>query len=564
MASYTDDEIKQHVQALVAKNAAPADIEAFVAAAKGVPVQGAPAPEAPSAKPPLETGLSFDAMRSRVGGQLERIAAPAADMGTVGGLSAAGGYLGTLAGPGAPVAVPVMSALGAGAGAVLNSMRKGQPISAGEAAGASVAGLFPGQSLANAGARQVAKSAVAQGLANTAAKTVETGIDRGTLPTVPESAASFAGGAVSAPLVKVMDKGMIQAQNAARFAELSTENQNIVRSVASGFKISPSKERNTLLNNIVESVSGGADTKRAAAIENVLVRDRLARQELGLAPGAEISLTTLRAKKTEAAAPYREIQDIADQATAKIKANRLTISDPHEFAVATNEPTRYKEQQELLIKAGADVGKLTEARRDAVNAYEAYKSNQGGGDHYKKWKDKEAEVDAIEANIQQTAKMLGGDLDKRLEAARTYIAKASAVERALNPADGHVSGLALANDRNVDKFTGNLKVIADFAGARPWINQDADKIPAVGVSNLIAGLSGASGIMYGVHSGDTLKGMAVAAAPFLGRQAARKIIMSGPYQSTFGAKYSGPNIPDYIARAGRGAVEEAGRSYGRK
>ena len=563
MASYTDDEIKLHVQALVAKNAAPADIEAFVAAAKGVSVQGAPVTEAPSAKPPLATGLSFDAMRSRVGGQLERMSAPAADMGTVGGLTAAGAYLGTLAGPGAPVAVPVMSAIGAGTGAVLNSMRKGQPISAGEAAGASVAGLFPGQSLANAGARQVAKSAAAQGLANTAAKTAETGIDRGTLPTVPESVASFAGGAASAPLVKVLDKGMQLRDNAARAAQSSVRDKTVFDAVANGFTVSPAQERPSVMNKFFQSIGGKADTPLEASVKNVKARDELARRAVGLPSGAEITPDSLAEIRARAATPYQQLSAIAKEAEATLEKNRLLISDPHEFQVALNEPERLKATKELLIKAGANVDKLAQARLAKNDAWEAYRQSKGDRDSYAAYQAANDKIAAIESNIEETAKLVSPTLANDLKASRVLIAKTHAVERALNESDGHVSGVELAKMLKAgEPLTGELETIARFARVAPRVNRDAATLSEPGVSKLQMYASLTGGLAAMGKTGSGAAGAAVAAVPFTS-DIVRKMILSKPYQQAFASPYHGPNIPDYLARAGRGAVEEAGRSYGR-
>lgn len=564
----TYEEIDSVASQMKAAGAPDADIQQYVSLA--MKEMEAPAPQAAPAAPQgpsveslraSVSGLSGDKGRANVERQMSRVASSGNDMATEGGLAAAGARVGAMAGPYAPVAVPVMAALGGGAGYVLNTMRKNEPVTAGQVAGASIANSVPGVSLAKEGMKAFAGNAARYATANTAAKAAETNIDQGRLPTPLEAGIAAGSGVVGAGMVKALDTGSQVRLNAERAKLGSVRDRVVSEATNRGFVIEPAGERPSAMNNTLQSLAGKAATHQEASTINSEIRNKLVREDLGLPPGAPLTPQTLEGIRTKAAEPYKVLETISEQAKANLatlKKNKLTISDPHELAVASADPDMVREVADLAVKAGADVQALKKARIEQRQAWDRYKDSRGDPKFYDAAKEAEASVDAIENNILEASRKLGiPGLPEQLSESRRLIAKTHEVQYSLND-DGYVSGKDLAKRLNQGaKLDGNLELIAKFTNSVPRVNTDRSMIPPPSVDKL----KGYAAMSMALGGGSTMgpKGIALGALPYTDT-AIRKLILSGPYQRGFATPYYGPNIPDYIAGLARSGVEQQGRA----
>lgn len=287
------------------------------------------------------------------------------------------------------------------------------------------------------------------------------------------------------------------SQNAVRDATL-TEAQK------AGYVVPPSAVNPSFLNKRVESIGGKAAVGQEAAGRNQLVTNKLARETLGLADDAPITVHALEKLRDTAAAPYREVAAISPQAATALEQLKQARFDANAY---------FKH-----YAVSADPASLKTAQQSAQTAQQ------------------------LETALEQAAVQAGKpDLIPALRAARQQIAKSYEVERALNVATGDVSARALGASLDKGKpLSGGLLTAGNFAEAFPAYARDAAKIPTPGVSKseaLTAALLGTLG--YGA-TGNPL-GMAAAALP-LASGPARSMVLSKPYQSVM-AKPSGPMLP---------------------
>jgi hypothetical protein len=571
----TYEEIDSVASQMKAAGASDSDIQQYVSLAMQevkAPAQAAPAPAAMATPPapeqvpagPATLGefmkLRAEVNDSNLNRQMGKFGSMGADMATEGGLAAAGVRVGAMAGPYAPIAVPVMGAIGGGIGYVLNSMRKGEPVTTGQAAGASIANAVPGVSLAGQGVKAIAGNAARYATANTMAKAAETKIDQGRLPTPVEAGVAAGAGVVGAGMVKALDSGAIPRAVAERAKLGSVRNKVVTDATDRGFVVEPAGERPSAMNNTLQSLAGKAATHQEASVINSEIRNKLVREDLGLPPGAPLTPQTLEGIRTKAAEPYKVLESISEQAKANLatlKKNKLTISDPHELAVASADPDMVREVSDLAVKAGADVQALKKARIEQRQAWDRYKDSRGDPKFYDAAKAAEDAVDAIENNILEASKKLGiPGLPEQLTQSRRLIAKTHEVQYSLND-DGYVSGKDLAKRFNQGaKLDGNLELIAKFTNSVPRVNTDRSMIPPPSVDKL----KGYAAMTMALGGGSAMgpRGLALGALPYTDT-AIRKVLLSGPYQRAFATPYYGPNIPDYIAGLARSGAEQQGR-----
>ena len=348
---------------------------------------------------------------------LARMASIAAE----GGGPAIGQSLGSATGPAAPVAVPAGGfVFGMGgdalAQAVEMSQDPNQKFSGGRMLGAGVAGMIPGASLAKAGAKQLAKEAGKQVVANLAAKTVETAVDEGRVPTLGEAEMSTVGSVAGVGLGKVLDKGVGAIRQAIREADNKVADEAIQAAVRGGYKPD--------LHQVA--------TARPNDMERVT--NSLVRRDIGLKPTDALTEANIQQRITDLQKPYEEVAKISSTAADALK--------------------EYKD-----------------ARATAKRMWKAYDASANSGapkpellDAAKKW-----DTDSMfwENMLQQEAAASGKKkLVDDLIAVRPSLAKAYLADRAINysrgVAEAKVYGAALAKGYPLDK---EAKLIADTYNA---------------------------------------------------------------------------------------------------
>lgn len=500
----------------------------------------------------------FDApARARAGA----VANAATNMGLRGGAPAAGQAVGAMTGPFAPVAVPVLGAVGGMGGEALAQLREGEGFSPGAILGAGVAGAVPGGSLAKAGLGKVAKEGGKALAGNVAAQAVETGVDEGRLPNAAEAALAGGAAVVGTAAVKGLDKGVQwAAAKQTKALQNAIRDQVLAEARAAGYVIPPSKVNSSFVNNVLESIAGKAATAQEAAARNQEITNALVRKAIGAPPEAPLTESMLRQIRKEAAAPYEEISQMALQGKKDLdtlKKNRFTVSDPHEREVLMNDPETVKEMSELAIRAGADVEALKRARYEA-NAQYTFHRRSGDPKALARARTAEELAGRLEDKIEEAAVVVGRpELVDQLRAARVRIAKAHQVEQALNLSDANVSAPILG--RSFDKgapLNGPLKTVAQFQQAFPAFAREGATVPAPGVSklNFVTSL----GLGAGGYAAAGPTGLLAATIPLMDGPM-RKLVLSPSYQRIMGQPFSGTDMPDFIAQAAQQAARSAGR-----
>lgn len=539
MPKYTDDQIADYARQLGSAGAPPADIEAFIVAARGdsgaseavaapEPAQVAtPAPAAP-AKPAIDPLMARYA--AMAGGAVlpplnKEVALGAVDMLAEGGGGAAGQTVGAMTGPLAPVAIPALGGVGAAAGNAIGQIRQMKmgerdSFSLGEVGGAAVAGAIPGGSLVKGGAKALAKEGIKTTAGNVAALGTETLVDSGRLPTMAETGLATGAGVLGTGAAKYLDGG------SASFARAETKrmqhvirDQTIAEAKAAGYKLSPSDINPTRVNALLESLAGKTATKQQATILNQEITNGLAAKTLGLPANAPITEGVLKQVRHEAGMPYREIQTMA-----------TTIPEAKAASIA--------------------VEKLKEATFDA-NEYRKYYFRSGDPDALKKARAAEAKIAELDSEIDANMAAIGRtDLVEKLAESRKRIAQTYAVEKALNVATGDVSapivGRALDNGA---PLTDGLKTIGKTKLALPRVMGEGASTPPADVNQLKSILA-----MSAAATGNPGKAL----LPFMDRPI-RAMILSKPYQSMFVNPSYGPAVADLRALTARGSVMAAGR-----
>lgn len=473
--------------------------------------------DAASAEPaqPADIPLSQIDLPTPWGGTFNPMAAAntVKNMGLEAGGGAAGQAIGAATGPLAPAAIPILGAIGAGAGNAIGQLTTpGKDFSLGEVGGAAVAGAIPGAPVAAGGAKLLAKQAGKSALGNLAATTVQTGIDEQRLPTAGEALGSAAMGYAAPYAGKAL--GAAFGGNATQDAFNSKRNAVLTKWRAAGGVIDPEAVDKGI--PIVGMIAGKEGTAQAASIKNQRVVNRLIREELGLKGEKPITTDTLDYIREEAGIAYQKVASLSKQ-------------------------------------AASDLENLKQARFNAKELGEAYKAS-GNPQARTEWLAAKQTAEAIEQLIEGHALAAGRkDLIPNLAKARKAIAQSYDVEVALNPSNGFVDANVLAGGYNGRNMTGKLQLVADAANDFGQYLREPSRIGAPGASRLGA-YSGANAMANGV----TPAAAAAFTFPLLGKPA-RKFILGGRVQD-YAAKQTPKQYEKIAAAMARIGTLSTGRN----
>lgn len=461
----------------------------------------------------------------------KQMAGAVADAG-IEGVGAVGGQ--AAGAPFGPAGMAVGGFIGGAGGNALAQLRRGDGFSPGKAIGAGVVAAVPSAPLAGVAGRQVAKEATKQALGNVGGKAAETIYSEGRLPTAEEAAASAVGGVVGTGVARKIEQGIGVAKQFSRKVP-DPRQQTFREGMARGLVAAPSDVHPSPVTNVLESVAGKASVKQAASIRNAQAIKEIVLEELGLPPHAELTESTLAHVHAQAARPYQQISEMAQQAKADLEAlqkTRFTAANRHELEIQMADPKTVREMSELVIKAGADVDALKAAKFNAREQYDFWRKS-GDPSARTKYEAFRSEAEALEEKIEQAAIEAGRpDLADELKMARVRLAKAHIVEKALNYGDRNIASSVLGTylDKTKGKgLTGGLETIAKFEEAFSPSMKERAVTPASNVYQLRAVLAPFTAAM-GAGVGGTEGAMIGAAAPFAAPAAAQALLLSKPYQ----------------------------------
>lgn len=462
------------------------------------PVQPAPA-QKPMPRNP-RTGLPDLREVDKFGQALGSMA----DLGLKAGGPALGQAIGGATGPLAPVAVPVLGAIGGAGGDALaqwRAMANGdQPggFRWGELAASAGMGVIPG-GFAARGGTTLAKQAVQGAATNLTGKYVETAIDEGRIPTPGEALGSAAFGGVGGAVAS-------QLGGAKQLAQLSPEEALLIGRTRAyrdlrPFKIVVPPSDLGKGSDMIGGIGGAAPTRYTAIAMNQPGWQAATRQDLPGLPGVgPIFPEQYQAYRKTLAAPYQKIAAISERAQAQLENLRAAgprpIDGPSTAAFGDYNKSIKNLTDPLMIQAAADIKALPGARIAAHQAMVDMK-NQVQGATYDKWQGLKGAADDLEDKIQQAAVSAGNkDLARQLKQSRRLISKSYLAQAATNPDNGLVSPKAFgdvsweAGTRGLaSPLDGNFKKMGAFYNNFDRLGKEVTSVPAPGVNQLNSKLS---------------------------------------------------------------------------
>ena len=510
------------------------------------------------------------------------------EMLTGAGATTAGQMIGTALLPG--VGTAIGGAIGGGVGNLTNQIQRmaedpNYEFRWGELLADVGTSAIPGSGVVKAGIKPILKEAAKQGVAGAAATTVQSGLDKGELPSAKELAIGTAlpavvGGGVQAVLPK-LPGGRVESVPGVTPQKIRT----LEEGQAKGLSVLPTTLDPSFSNKQLESYGGAVASKRQVQQANAEKVPALIREELDLVPDAdgrvaELSPGLLKQLRKDAGEAYNVIDEIQKKAKTeldqleKARAQIDLEPDPKQREILLDQYDQQIASNKAILEtqAAADVKKLRELRGESQKNFDKY-YNSGG-------KNVEAQTAAydlkdqakqLELDIEDAMRKAGfEDAANNLQRAREKIAKTYNVEEAMNFGDFSIDPGTFAKqlDRGVP-LSGNLKLLGQFKLAFRDSLADPTKIPAPGVSNVSSILQTVMGVgAFGGTEGLplparlALSGAATVALPVT-RDMARKRLLSPSVQESLSEAISPKLFASAEAAAAGTAAKQLGQEAGR-
>lgn len=527
--AYTDQEILDNAKRMAAAGAAPDMVREYVTKAKAE--QGgaaAPMNQPPTAMLPAkqlrEIGREASAMGTPQGAFISQNGEMIKSMGVEGAPPAIGQMIGAATGPAAPFAVPVLGAIGGGAGYLANKMRTGDMPTWGGFAASVGAGAIPGEPIVAAGAKAVANQAVKQGAINVGLTGAEYATNAvmdayagkeptaDSIPSLAQVGSSFAGGVGGELLSRGVGRAVGAGKKAATLTkteEAASQRMEIFRDMRKrGFVIPPNYVGKG--SEFATGLAGQASLNQAASRQNADLAQALIREDLGLKGSGPIRVRPGNDPVT--GKPYRN----------DIKAYIETQYEPYES----------------VRKLGIDVDALKLAR---IKASAAYRDRQNPV-AYQEYVQQRDLADDLEKAIEVAAQQSGDPkLLERLRASRANIARAYAIDASVDRSSGYVDPSVLGDAINNDvPLSGNARLLGDFYNNFPTAAADPTRVAPPGIKGLTTHLAAVSAAQ-GNPSGYLASGLQTT----VGKQA-RRYLLSDAAQN----RYAAPRMDNnYMANA---------------
>lgn len=375
-----------------------------------------------------------------------------------------GGFAARAAGPaigqtiGRATRIPLLDRiLGAAGGAIgefAGQQIENEPFSPGKILGAAFTGGTKGKPLAGASGREVGFEGAKDAIVNVTAKTIETGVTEGRLPTAGETGAAMAGGAVAAVAGKAIDSGSAAASGFARGGKYAPAEQVVADARKRGYVFPPSKMggRSLGVADAADFLGGASPNSSAlanvAVLRNQEVTDDLARAYIKAPKGMPLDEENLAVLFHAAEEPYRKVAAVSPQAAASLEMFRQAKSD------AKKAWRRYdREPSPEIRKFAEENDQLADLAFDDM---------------------------IVEANAARKPHLI-----PELEKGRVELAKLHLVDRSMNYGDFHVSAKTFSSafERGAP-LTDEADLIARMNLAFPGITRDASTVTTTGSGKL--------------------------------------------------------------------------------
>lgn len=253
---------------------------------------------------------------------------------------------------------------------------------------------------------------------------------------------------------------------------------------AAGYKIPPTQLRGNAVNRTIEGISGRDQMARIASVKNQETTNKLAARALGLPEDKQITKAAIDQMITQQGRAYDAVKTIGRPIQADLTylhAIRDLGKQTEALAKEFPKTSGSKEVENLIddlskfsLKPETVVEKIKELRFDATANYKAV----GDPAKLRLAKAQQGAADALDDLLERNLRNFGNPkVYKDYVAARTQIAKAYTVRRALDDASGNVSAPALGKEVAKDRpLTNELRTIGRAANAFPQATKPAQKI----------------------------------------------------------------------------------------
>jgi hypothetical protein len=323
-----------------------------------------------------------------------------------------------------------------------------------------------------------------------------------------------AGGILTAPTATVSALTTPKAPAKLTQAQLVAE-----RAIAEGATLPPTQVNPSMLNRIIEGISGKQQTSQIASVKNQQLINEQARKALKLAPDVEITPQVLQQFRAEKGLAYDAL-----------RANPSYYADKQFFADLNKETARLQNMKSLDVSAelkllnnlkqmnfnGDELVESIKRLRDNAQTNSSPLANARDKDLGRAQKFAAQQLENLaERNLTNFNQP---DVMANFKQARQDIAKSYTIEKALNATTGNVSGADLGNLARKGKIVpAELQTLANAAGAYPTAFQNVARIGSVpgfspldiGTAGIASAAAGNPSVMLSAATRPTLRSLAV-------------------------------------------------------
>jgi hypothetical protein len=291
------------------------------------------------------------------------------------------------------------------------------------------------------------------------------------------------------------------------------------RAIAEGATLPPTQVNPSILNRLIEGISGKQQTSQIASVKNQQLVNEQARKALNLAPDVEITPLVLQ--------QFREQKGLAYDA---LRSNPTYYADKQFFADLNKETSRLQGMKSLDVATelnllnnlkqmnftGDELVDSIKRLRDSSKTNSSALASAENKDLGKAQKFAAQQLEALaERNLTNFNQP---DVMKNFKQAREDIAKSYTIEKALNATTGNVSGADLGNLARQGKIVpSELQTLANAAGAYPTAFQNVARIGSVpgfspvdiGTAAIASAAAANPAIMLSAATRPTLRSIAV-------------------------------------------------------
>jgi hypothetical protein len=291
------------------------------------------------------------------------------------------------------------------------------------------------------------------------------------------------------------------------------------RAIAEGATLPPTQVNPSLLNKLIEGISGKQQTSQIASVKNQQLVNEQARKALNLAPDVEITPVVLQ--------QFRDQKGLAYDA---LRSNPTYYADKQFFADLNKETARLQSMKTLDVKTELDLlnnlkvmnftgDELVNSIKRLRDSSKTNSSALASAENKDLGKAQKFAAQQLEALAERNLKNFNQpDVMKNFQQARQDIAKSYTIEKALNATTGNVSGADLGNLARQNRILpAELQTLANAAGAYPTAFQNVARIGSVpgfspldiGTAGIASAAAGNPSVMLSAATRPTLRSLAV-------------------------------------------------------